>query len=72
VGVPWVAVHHVNKVSQWKIQTACSPLVDLIANPVGINSAMRESLCDESSGNAKSCKQHDEVPGYDSFKNYVL
>jgi len=63
MGMPRVAYHKVNEVSWWKIQIACSPLVDFVANMVGINSTVRENLGAESNGNTESCKLHDEIHG---------
>jgi len=67
-GMPRVSGHKVNKVSLWKMRIGCSPLVDLIANMVGINSTMCESLCDERNGNTESYKLHAEAeaPRYDN------
>ena len=69
--MPRVADHKVDEVSWWRIQIACSPLVDLISNNVGINSTMSESLCDESNGNTESCKLHDGIDRYNNFTNSV-
>ena len=69
-GMPWVAGHKMNKVSLWKMRIACSPLVDFVANMVGINSTVSESLCDEGKGNTESCKLHAkaEVLRYDNSR----
>jgi len=63
-GMPRIANHNLNKVLRWNIYIACSPLVDLISNTVGINSTVRESQVGaESNGNTESCKLHDEIHG---------